>query len=580
LKQSAKDSTLAREQRSAASFASRWAPLEAMAFAAVVVAPFLLRGNPSGHDFEYHLASWVGVTRQWSEGVLFPRWWSDAHFGFGEPRFIFYPPLSWLLGAGLGRMLPWRMVPGTFGWLSLTLAGMSTYRLTREWLPRRESLWAAALYVSNPYALIVLCHRSAFAELLASSLFPLAVLYALRVSRANNAARIPDIARLAFLVAVIWLADAPAAVMTGYSLALLIGVRALQRRALAPLLHGAAAGALGLGLAGFYLLPAAYEQKWVNISDVIAAGLRPADNFLFTFGMDPEHALFNLLVSWVATAELVLAAIVFVAVALAIRRARSLPASSGNAAGEALVPLLALGLISGLLMVRPSAPVWDTLPYLKFVQFPWRWLFVLNLVFVFAAIAAPPRRLPRAWNAVTVCVWVLAGGVILYLPPWEATDIPEFIAEVESGGVTENLDEFVPITADSDLLGPGAPLAAVAPGEEPSDGVLISVTAWRAEEKYISVDTPEPLLIALRVLNYPAWQVEVNGQPTTAESDPDTGQIQVSVPAGHNVVRARFVRTPDRTIGGGISAAALLILVGLAWMGRRTRSDVRSLPVA
>jgi hypothetical protein len=591
LNQGAKVSTLNKTEHSPASFANRWAILESMAFAAAVVVPFLFRGNPSGHDFEYHLASWVGVTRQWSEGVFYPRWWPDAHFGFGEPRFIFYPPLSWMLGAGLGLLLPWKVVPGAFGWLSLTLAGASTYRLTREWLPRKESLWAAALYISNPYSLIVLCHRSAFAELLASSLLPLAVLYALRISRPNGAGRLLDIARLAFVVAAIWLADAPAAVVAGYALALLVGVAALERRALAPLLSGAAAGALGLGLAAFYLVPAAYEQKWVQIASVIEEGLRPADNFLFTRGIDEEHWFFNLLVSSVAAAELALAAIVFTAVVLAIRRARAMPAgadsapaagSSGSAASqpparEALVPLLALCLVSGILMLRPSAPLWNVVPYLKFVQFPWRWLSIFNLGVVFAVVAAPPpKRLPHAWKALAICLWLLLGSVILYLPPWGATDIPDFIVRVESGSETENLNEFLPITADSDQLGPGFPPATVAQGEEPEEGVRISVVAWRGEEKLVSVETPQPLLVALRLLNYPAWQVEVNGEIVVAETEPDTGQIQVEVPAGHSVVRVRFVRTADRTIGGAISAAALLAVAGLIFVEWRKRSPQRN----
>ena len=61
---------------------------------------------------------------------------------------------------------------------------------------------------------------------------------------------------------------------------------------------------LGTGLAAFYLLPAIYEQRWINVSEVLSLGVRPQDNFLFTTMADPDHNRFNLLVSTVALVEI------------------------------------------------------------------------------------------------------------------------------------------------------------------------------------------------------------------------------------------------------------------------------------
>jgi hypothetical protein len=144
-----------------------------MVTAFVVVLPFSFLGIPSGHDFEFHMNSWMEVLGQWKLGIIYPRWAALAHYGYGEPRFIFYPPASWTLGAILGAILPWKLVPGTFVWLVLSLSGYSMFLLARGWLARRDAIFAAALYVANPYHLVVVYWRSAFAELLGGALLPL-----------------------------------------------------------------------------------------------------------------------------------------------------------------------------------------------------------------------------------------------------------------------------------------------------------------------------------------------------------------------------------------------------------------------
>ncbi len=160
-----------------------------MATAFAVVCPFFVLGNASGHDFEFHMNSWIEVLGQWHQGIIWPRWAALAQFGYGEPRFIFYPPASWMLGGALGAALPWRVVPGAYIWIALTLAGCSMFLLARQWLPRRDAIFAAAVYAANPYHLVIVYWRSAMAELLVAALLPLLLLCVL-VSNAQIRAQI------------------------------------------------------------------------------------------------------------------------------------------------------------------------------------------------------------------------------------------------------------------------------------------------------------------------------------------------------------------------------------------------------
>jgi uncharacterized membrane protein len=91
--------------------------------AVVAIAPQLARGNSCGHDFDFHLVSWLDAQSSWRQGVLYPHWAPSANFGAGEPRFVFYPPLTWMLGAALGLVLPWEIVPVALTFLLLAEIG-------------------------------------------------------------------------------------------------------------------------------------------------------------------------------------------------------------------------------------------------------------------------------------------------------------------------------------------------------------------------------------------------------------------------------------------------------------------------
>jgi hypothetical protein len=529
-----------------------------MATAFLVILPFFFLGNASGHDFEFHVNSWMEVLGQWRQGILYPRWAALAQYAYGEARFIFYPPASWMLGAALGALLPWKAVPGAYVWLALTLSGCSMFLLARRWLDRRDAIFAAAFYAANPYYIVIVYWRSAFAELLAGALLPLLLLYVLRLEEEPEA-----VVPLGGIVAAAWLTNIPSAVMVNYSLTLLLLILAVLKRSPRVLLQGATAVLFGAALAAFFLVPAAYEQRWVNIAEVLSPGVRPQDNFLFVKINDVDHNRFNLLISLVASAEMIV-----LAIALFLSRSwrRRHPHLWWTLSGWALLALL--------LNFSFTAFLWEYLPELRYLQLPWRWLLCVNVAFALFLTMASRRWIVR----LLICVAMFAVLTLVWrhvqTPWWDtAADFGEMLAHQQSGAGYEGTDEYVPAGADPYEIKQDAPRVSLEDdGVAPGRVQQIQIQRWGAESKLFSAEVSQPGQLVLRLFNYPAWRVEVNGQVVATSTREVTGQMLIPVQAGENGVQITFTRTWDRTLGVIISGVtAFFVACFVMVMLRRRR---------
>lgn len=522
--------------------------------------PFFFFGIPSGHDVEFHLYSWLEVLSQWKHGIFFPRWAALAHFAYGEPRFVFYPPASWTLGALLTAVFPWTIASSVYIWIVLVAAGASMFVLARRWLGRRDAIFAALLYTANPYHLVIVYWRSAFAELLASCLVPLLLLCVLNVAARRRRAFVP----LALVLAASWLTNAPAAVMIHYSTALLLVGISSRQRSLRPLFTGAAAVALGAALSAFYLLPATYEQRWINISEVVSQGSRPVDNFLFIHTGDADHDAFNHIISCVAVLEM---ATILAALAASKFRPSRQKLNTDEDLGNVLLPW---AFACSLLMFPVTAFLWRALPKMQFMQFPWRWLLCLSMIFSLLVTFAMQRWWWRGLVCVASILVVLTAWNRIQPPWWDnAADLREMQDNMATRAGYEGTDEYTPLGADPAAIDKDARNVTV---DGPAHAA-IRIYRWDAESKLFTAEVSAPDQLALRLFRYPAWQTEVNGKQVETSTKPDTGQMLVPVEAGANRVQITFVRTWDRTAGGWISLLTAISLMTFCTLRPKPRSS-------
>jgi hypothetical protein len=532
----------------------------------------VLRGNSCGHDFDFHLLSWMEVARAWHSGIAYPHWVQDANFGAGEPRLMFYPPASWLLGGLLGTIIGWHAAPVFFVLLALLGAGASMYLLAREWAPPISATFAACLYIANPYAMFVAYERSALGELLADAGFPLMVLFALR-TRAS-------IAPLGLSVAALWLTNSPAAVMGSYLLAVLALCMWILEGKPWPALRALGGIALGLGLAAFYIVPAAFEQRWVQIERAIIPGMRVEDSFLFAHTTNAFHDQVLWTASWIFVAEVAVASI---AAYLAWRE---------RGGGRVRMVLTALLPILLLLQLPASYVIWKHTPHLRFLQFPWRWTLALSVVtcpLSAMALKKPSRRTAMLMTVLIVAMAV-GGGPLFFQPCDDEDAVAAQVRGFGEGQGTQGTEEYTPKGAHNSAVQQDLPLVRVLsaaqddtadsskadnpewrPGTSGSIAATANVKRWNAEHWTVRVVTAETGYAVLRLMDYPSWRVTVDDKPALGRPLRDDGLMAIPIIAGKHVIEVRWVATRDVVAGRAISAVALLALAIVVMLERRER---------
>ena len=540
----------------------------------VAILPMLISGPSCGHDFDFHLLSWLEAANQFAHFV-YPHWAYTPAWNAGEPRFLFYPPISWALGAALGLILPWTLVPAAFTWIALTLSGLTMHRLARRYASPAGALLAATLYLANPYMLFTAYERTAYGELLAAAWLPLlfATIFAERIR----------VLRIAIPLALLWLTNAPAAVMGSYALAFLTIVRLVLSRRATPwsrALTTAAGTLLGLALAGFYIIPAVYEQRFVQISMAVIQGMRPADHFLFhRMGGNTVDALFHDQV--VRTASLValtLLGAITVAFMLSLRQASSVPHPSrphsdgwDTKLPDPRLPLLLLTLLIAFLLTLPSLFLWNHIPKLAFLQFPWRLCALLGVILAtLAALSLDRIKISSVLAAPLLSLALVLPAWHLFHQPCDLEDaVTARVALFHSSKGTDPTDEYTPTQVDGDALQPGDPPYWLIPVSDPNAPPATRVVPGPAPSHF-TLDAPAPEHLVLNLRQYPAWQVRLNGtivQPLSPKRH--DGLITIAVPAGRDSIDLQSIRTPDEDAGLAITGAAALCGLGIALKRRR-----------
>jgi hypothetical protein len=282
------------------------------------------------------------------------------------------------------------------------------------------------------------------------------------------------------------------------------------------------------------------------------------------------------------------------------------------------------------LLLPVSHPVWNSLPELRLLQFPWRWLVVLEapMAICFASAVWFDRRTLRIL-VMAACAAVFV-GISLAAPRWWFVECGSHLVALQ-----ESMREGIGVIGKPEYAPPGIrfplvdyqldtqgnlvadaqgnPIVQMVPSAclldslpEASDslpealdqGEAGTAPAWRGEsanckssgwqEVSLLSDSSAPDAVRylpkqkwfrgiaehagyviLRLRYYPAWAVKVNGVPVRGIAERERGLMAVPVPKGNVLVSVEWTTTGDVVAARCVSGLALLLVIGLFLLERK-----------
>ncbi len=553
---------------------------------------------PCTHDGHLHVHRVAAMRHAWESGIYFTRWLPDLAFGYGYPFFVYREPTplyALLLPHLLGLSLP--AASNLFYALCIFAAGWFMFLWVKDVSGSKAGVVSAVAYMAAPYILIDALIRGNAPESLALPLFPFLLWIGRRWIIQGSAK--------AFLLSVFGLAflslshNISILLFTPLFFLYLVAIGWLQNMSWRPLLvRLLLLFGLGLGMTFFYTGGALLEMDQVTLSQSTTTR---NNDFHFNFAswseiLAPVSAedpnLINpplpIRLGWVpaALAAIGLSTLLW----KKIRREQRWH-----------VVMMAMAAALFLFMALPiSLPLWEKIPLIDFVQFPWRFIgrAALPLAFLAGApfahtlgsesVKASKRKI-FLWQAALVAaigLLILEALPNLYPRTCRENSFPTIVNvhEYEQATGLVGIDpegSYFPRTVEKRPK--ASPLQAdYLAGETPQrfdrsllpDGAEVD-TAYQPLSARVQISTPTPFTARYFSFAFPGWEVTIDGRPVPIfPGDPD-GLINFNVPAGAHEIVIAWQSTLLRTTLSLISFLALVgVGVTIVSLMRRARPEI------
>jgi len=558
-------------------------PLALTVFLLPALLPMLRSTSlPCTHDNSLHYFRILALRDALQHGWLFSRWVPNLALGYGYPFFNYREPLAYVGGELLAVMgLPLPLVLGILYAIGLIGAAWGAYALARELFGERAGWVAGVAYGLAPYLLLDALRRGNMQESVALALLPwLLLIFRRIITRGGWRPFVTGVALLAMLFIGHNITTLLFAPFLGGYVALLAWLHRDRR-------HwpwAFVAVALAVGLAAWFLIPALGEQGLVQLH--LSRTTRNND-FRYNFATWRE-----MLLTWplafdvnFLNAPLRLYLGVTPLLLGVAGLGWGLWRERADRERRALLLFFAGMTVAYLWMsTAGSRPVWEAMPMLAFVQFPWRLIgrAALPLALLAAALFADtaPEAVPllgekRRWGV------TLGALALLVIFAWPETYPPKGYCSFDAYPTMDALyayelaghmgvdpeGSYFPIwveTHPQDMTVATAFVEGALPARLDVSalppGARVLAADYGPLRATLTLATPEAFTARWLGLYFPGWQVRINGAAVPVAPEQESGLLTFAVPAGEHEIEVYFGETFLRRAANFISLAAVAAL--------------------
>ncbi len=484
-----------------------------------------------------------------SEGIFYPRWQTDYFDGLGAPSFYFYPALPffilapfWFLFSFIGQE---SFIFLAYG-LIIGLSGITCYIAFRPLFGQKIAFICAIIYEILPYHLIVdVFDRGALSEITTYIWIPLCASLLLKGGLLHNSRHRLPVFILCYTALI--LSHLPLTIIISGFLCVL---QILRFPNLRDTFKFIACVLCSFALASPYVIPA------LSLMDTIQTHVWMKaiyyKNFPF-FAGDGSGICLNGLISFIYA--------LYIIASITIILYLSLNCKEGDRK-QIIAPLLVVMAGAVFLLSPLSLFIWELLPFMKFIQFPWRVLIIFDIAIVLLIgvwLKTGNGFYKKSFLALLIPIIIFIGLNVYYMPDRERAVNIEHIQEIIQYKMQHDYPSSEFITAKGDHPRNINFESNFRPNIKNSSLVKRTTDSFIFEIQKLEA----PQTVELRQYDYIGWvaMIEERGETRALEiRSSHQGLIEMTLPAGDYRLTVKRTILFQEYIGYIFSLLGLLIL--------------------